>query len=61
MEDSDGYRPTAVTSFTAYVLPDSDGDGVPDATDNCVNVANPDQSDIDGDGKGDLCDSGGGC
>ncbi|AFU98474.1 PHB depolymerase family esterase [Simiduia agarivorans] len=38
---------------------DTDGDGVPDATDNCPAVANPDQADSDGDGTGDACDSSG--
>jgi len=37
-------------------LHDSDGDGVIDSIDNCVNVSNQNQSDIDGDGMGDLCD-----
>ena len=36
--------------------PDSDGDGVPDADDNCPDVANADQADTDGDGAGDACD-----
>lgn len=36
---------------------DADGDGVANATDNCPDVANPDQADTDGDGFGDLCDS----
>jgi von Willebrand factor type D domain/Bacterial Ig-like domain (group 2) len=35
---------------------DTDGDGVPDASDNCVTVFNPDQLDTDGDGVGDACD-----
>ena len=38
------------------IAPDSDGDGVPDAVDNCVAVANPDQYDSNGDGFGNLCD-----
>ena len=36
---------------------DGDGDGVPDAQDNCAGTPNPGQSDIDGDGEGDACDS----
>jgi hypothetical protein len=36
--------------------PDADADGVPDASDNCVAVANPDQTDTDLDGQGDACD-----
>lgn len=35
---------------------DVDGDGVPDATDNCPNVSNLDQHNEDGDKFGDLCD-----
>ena len=42
---------------TAFIPPpDSDGDGVPDAEDNCPIVWNPDQADNDGDGLGDACD-----
>jgi len=35
---------------------DRDGDGVPNATDNCPDVANADQGDEDTDGLGDVCD-----
>lgn len=35
---------------------DSDGDGVPDSSDNCPTVSNPGQEDTDGDGEGDACD-----
>jgi hypothetical protein len=35
---------------------DRDGDGVPNAADNCIDVVNPNQSDIDGDEQGDACD-----
>ncbi len=35
---------------------DTDGDGVPDASDNCTLAANLDQFDADGDGYGNACD-----
>ncbi|MBM4352776.1 MAG: hypothetical protein FJ109_03120 [Deltaproteobacteria bacterium] len=35
---------------------DDDGDGVPDALDNCPMVPNKDQANKDGDGAGDACD-----
>ncbi len=36
--------------------PDEDGDCVPDARDNCPDISNADQNDIDGDGVGDACE-----
>lgn len=35
---------------------DTDSDGIDDSTDNCPNISNPDQYDIDGDGIGNACD-----
>ena len=35
---------------------DVDEDGILDSDDNCVDIANPDQTDIDLDGDGDACD-----
>lgn len=36
---------------------DIDQDGIPDDTDNCPLVSNPNQSDVDGDMVGDVCDN----
>jgi hypothetical protein len=48
---------SASDAGAAYVFtPDTDGDGIPDVTDNCPNDANPGQEDADGDGMGDVCD-----
>ena len=51
--------------FTTYTIiiegepavVDSDGDGIPDQTDNCPTLPNPDQLDMDGDDTGDVCDT----
>ncbi len=38
-------------------LPDTDGDAICTAVDNCPDVVNPTQNDSDGDGDGDACDT----
>lgn len=38
------------------LLADADEDGIPDISDNCIDVPNTDQADEDGDGVGDLCE-----
>ena len=43
-------------SSTASTGPDNDGDGVPNSEDNCLDIANANQQDSDGDGYGDACD-----
>ena len=65
VKDDDGATGTAIVKIAVGEanLADSDGDGVPDAVDNCPNVPNPNQSlatfyaDADGDGYGDPNDS----
>ncbi len=41
---------------THPALPDTDGDGICDAMDNCTTIPNPDQADCDCNGFGDVCD-----
>jgi len=40
----------------SYVIADSDGDGVVDLNDNCINLSNFDQADVNTNGLGDACD-----
>src|SRR6185295_4161161 len=42
---------------SAHVSGDCDGDGVPNASDNCRSIANAGQQDAEGDGVGDACDN----
>ena len=50
-------QPGGTCSPTAPIAPDADGDGIPDATDDCPRVSNPAQTDTDGDRVGDACDN----
>ena len=45
-----------VLAGNAYASPDKDGDGIPNSADTCLKVANSDQGDLDGDGRGNVCD-----
>ena len=64
----DRYVPEGESMFAGYTwtdldldrflaLVDTDGDGVTDVNDNCMDLINPDQDDADDDGVGDLCDN----
>ena len=53
---SPSVSPSPTGTPTPTPLADDDGDGIPDARDNCPSVFNPAQSDGNGDGRGDACD-----
>ncbi|NQY05922.1 MAG: thrombospondin type 3 repeat-containing protein, partial [Flavobacteriaceae bacterium] len=52
----DFNSPIATNSADTRIVQDSDSDGIYDYIDNCPLVANPDQSDNNNNGVGDLCD-----
>jgi hypothetical protein len=55
--DDNGDGAGAVYAFDLSTFNiDADTDTIDDLFDNCTGVSNSDQSDIDGDGKGDVCD-----
>lgn len=51
-----GAEVTVDIGLTADPNADFDDDKIVDSKDNCAEVANPDQADLDQDGKGDVCD-----
>jgi len=51
------FNSNSVSVLLNTCNPDTDGDTVPDSTDNCPLNANPDQLDTDSDGIGNVCDS----
>ena len=51
-----GYGATGILSSAELYSEDADGDGIPDATDNCPLNSNSGQENNDGDAQGDVCD-----
>jgi uncharacterized protein (TIGR03790 family) len=49
--------PLMTTAVHVALGDDADGDGVADASDDCLHLPNADQRDTDGDGFGNLCDA----
>ncbi|MCB9796863.1 MAG: hypothetical protein H6741_29530 [Alphaproteobacteria bacterium] len=52
----DGTQSVSLEDVTIEYELDDDGDGVINEDDNCLEAANADQADLDGDGEGDACD-----
>ena len=55
-EMTDGTPASDTATVTVDISPDTDGDGVPDGSDNCTLVSNASQCDSDADGYGNRCD-----
>lgn len=49
-------RTFSMSSNPNFVESDIDSDGIADRVDNCVRVSNPDQTDLDKNQRGDVCD-----
>ena len=54
--DSDGFE-RSIAPCSPPVGEDTDADGIPDSSDNCVLTANPLQTDSNGDNIGNVCDA----
>jgi hypothetical protein len=57
--DSDGWVDNVINATlvsSGGTCSDTDGDGIPDSSDNCPTIANPTQTNTDGDSQGDACD-----
>jgi len=55
-KDVVALSPSPSQSNLLYQIADIDNDGVPDTLDNCVSAPNPDQADVNANGRGDVCD-----
>lgn len=53
---TDGHGNFSKGRVTINVAPDQDQDGIPDDTDNCPTISNPEQLNNDSDMQGDACD-----
>jgi hypothetical protein len=51
-----GMAAPHVMESISWTPPDTDGDGITDAQDNCPGIPNNDQLNNDGDAQGDVCD-----
>ncbi len=55
-ETDEGFEDENEDGIPDCLEADTDGDGILDYKDNCPELENPEQEDLDGDGAGDICD-----
>jgi hypothetical protein len=55
-QDVYGIPLSASQANPNYAISDLDSDGIPDIRDNCIDISNPDQKDLNSNGRGDACD-----